>query len=142
MDFKDFISENADFFDSVIADIEVCDRRLILSIFEAFYEDTYENTRIIIESQEDDCFVFLLRKEYAINHKIRAKIKEIPFERVKKMIKSGKSFEVADVKLSFNEGADIKFSINPCRNKKSQDFLCLSLYEKTNVLIEKIDGKE
>ena len=97
MDFKDFISENADFFDSVIADIEVCDRRLILSIFEAFYEDTYENTRIIIESQEDDCFVFLLRKEYAINHKIRAKIKEIPFERVKKMIKSGKSFEVADV---------------------------------------------
>ena len=36
MNFKDFITENTEFFDSVIADIEVCDRRLILSIFSIY----------------------------------------------------------------------------------------------------------
>ena len=143
MNFKDFITENTEFFDSVIADIEVCDRRLILSIFEDWYENTYSNTRIIIESSEEDPFIFLLKKEYAINHKMRARSKEISFEKVRKMIKAGKSFEVADVKLSLTADREIiDFAIYPCKNGWTRYYLSLELFGIENILIEKVDGKE
>ena len=143
MSVKDFIAENTEFFDSVIADIEVCDRRLILSIFEAWYENTFSNTRIIIESSEEDPFIFLLKKEYAINHKKRARSKEISFEKVRKMIKAGKSFEVADVKLSLTADREIiDFAIYPCKNGWTQYYLSLELFGIENILIEKVDGKE
>ena len=143
MNFKDFITENTEFFDSVIADIEVCDRRLILSIFEDWYENTYSNTRIIIESSEEDPFIFLLKKEYAIKHKMRRRSKEISFEKVRKMIKAGKSFEVADVKLSLTADREIiDFAIYPCKNGWTRYYLSLELFGIENILIEKVDGKE
>ena len=143
MNFKDFITENTEFFDSVIADIEVCDRRLILSIFEDWYENTFSNTRIIIESSEEDPFIFLLKKEYAINHKKRARSKEISFEKVRKMIKAGKSFVVADVKLSLTADREIiDFAIYPCKNGWTRYYLSLELFGIKNILIEKVDGKE
>ena len=143
MNFKDFITENTEFFDSVIADIEVCDRRVLLSIFEDWYENTFSNTRITIESNEEDSFIFLLKKEYAINHKMRARSREISFKRVKKMIKAGKSFVVADVKLFLSgEREIIDFMIYPCKNGWTRYYLSLELFGTSNILIEKNDGNE
>ena len=138
MNFRSFIFIENRFYDSCVDDIDACNSSVILSIFEDRFEDTFSDTRIIIEAEDIQDFVFHLEKRYAVNHKICTKSREVSLKKVKKLIRRSKPFMVNDVALCLSsERAVVQLSIESRKNIRK--YLCLEFPMTASVNIEKIN---
>ena len=135
---QDFINNIPNFLDSTISDIDCDGKNLILSIPNDNFENTLSNTKIIIEIEEYSlCFLYTLKK--AVFHKIRRKSKEISLKKVKRMINSGKEFQVNDVIFSSSQDEmTFECAIVPYAKGKKHEYLCIEICDCKSISFKKL----
>lgn len=87
------------FHDSVIADVDYNDGKLILDIPKSYYEDTYDNLKVEIEINDYD-FVFYYFKRFPQFKKPVWKGKVLSLNSFKKIFKKGFELEIEEFLIS------------------------------------------